>query len=566
MRTHVRVVLLGVIAIVSTLSGCERGGGAGPSADAALPPDLVHAWVVVPNLDSLLDHASAVSNAFEPGSAPPGRLRAQLGMVLEESALDSLATDKPIVVMVLAADPKAPVGPPPVACILPAKNPKALESTVQREMGLVSSLVEDLLVVAADGGTLARATPLAAGYEETLAKIAWTHDLHARMNLAGLNQTYGPMIQGGVSTILALAEQGLAAGQQAGMDRNAIAKILRLELKMLTGMLNQSKSLGLGLAMDANAIHIDYDYAAQEGSAMAQFLSTPPETPSKVAALVEPGAMCGMYYRIDPRACAAAADRVLVEAADDPDIAPFVEECRVLAKEWLEVVGGECAMSMGSSPEKMFEMRGAYTVTDPERILAVMANWTKAFGPEGSIGRVYTELGIPMKVGFEKNVRGHDGVAVHRMNMGIDTSALPLEQQEIYRQMPMAYELAVVDNVALLAANAGQMNPLIAKAKQGETGSKLPLRAATVFGSDMDLYMDCDLVGFMRIGLATLPPGVGREVFDNLGPPSPMIWAATIEKGTTHGRVEVPLGPFAKLSEGFRRKAQPERMPQRTGR
>ncbi len=520
--------------------------------DVPQPIDLgtkdVSVYVAVPNLNSLLDNAEAVAKQFNP-QQPPGQLKMTLGFMLGDPALANLDASKPIVAMLFKTPPTdTPAGPPPFALFIPAKAAAPFDGAFTR-MKMVTSFSGGVLVVAqtADALTLGQ-TQLAAYQKIADAKIKG--DVRVYLGAANLMESFGPLVQKGMDLVKQqLAVATAANPAAAGMDPQALGKILGIEMKVLAEMLNELDSVQYDISIKADQINVEHLVCAKKESPLAALFGTPPPGINKTLMLLsKSGSMTGAF-RISPAGYKVFINKMISLVTKDPEFADVGgKDVQEMFSGMADYMGGDMAMSMDLLPTGGMAMEMAVTITDDKKYLTFVENMVKLMGPDGSLGKMYADMGMKMTAELQKAVRQHGGVDVHRMKIDFDTTKMAPAQAAQIKNMPKETDVAIVKGLYLGSYDPAELDKLIDKALAGNVKPDVSLESISAFGDGKQVYMDLDAIGFMQNAMAAMPGNPASAMFSQLKSKAPMLMAGSYNGGRFFGQIRVPLAPFIEMS------------------
>ncbi len=552
------VLASAALALSWGVAPAARAAETAPAAGVSVPKpvdfgsDLVNAAVILPNPARLIQRAEAVVRAFVPDEVQPGMLLAQAGEMLGDPDLAALDAGKPVVALVLAS--KDPNAPPPVVLMLSVKDAKPYEALLQAQ-GLAAKAADGLLLGALTPDALAAAEGFVPAYRK-IAQDPGACDLRVYGSLERLLQAYGPMVYGMADTALGQLGALMALAPGAGAQGAGAMKMLRLEVKGLMALLGQMGELQLDLTLSADAVRVDAIATSKAGSALAGLLAAaPPARNPCLALLAAPAAMRGAF-QFDGARLGAFATQLAGLFANDPDMKAL------LHPEFLESVtamgtwfGGSTAMAMRAPDGKGMVNDTVMAVKDEAACLASMEKTMALFAPGGAWEQLYKDMGLPVSMALKKDARKHGVVPVHRFKISVQKAeGMTAEQLEQMQGMMKDMEFAFAKGYYLASQDAASLDALIDRAMGTGTTAAPELHAATVFGAGRHGYLDMDLVGILKAGMAMAGPAAAPAagLFADVKPGEPMTMALTVGDGRALAQMRMPLATYIDMAKSAR--------------
>ncbi len=523
-----------------------------PAAGVSVPKpvdfgsDQVNAAVILPNPARLIQRAEAFARTFAPDQVAPGMLLAQAGQMLGDPNLAALDAGKPIVALVLT--PTDPNAPPPVALMLTVKDAKPYEALLKAQ-GLAAKATGGLLLGALTPDALAAAEALVPTYQK-VAQDPGACDLRIYGSMERLLKAYGPMLYGLLDSAISSMGALMALAPEGEQGAGAM-KLLRLEVKAMMILLGQMGELQLDLTLSPDAIRTDAIVTGKAGAAMADLLAATPSAQNPGLALLPAGGVMRGSFQMEGKRLGVFTGKILELLATDPEmqklLTPDFKESMALLETWF---GDSTAMTMRALEGKGLVGDTVMAVKDPAACMTTMEKSAALFSPGGAWYELYKQMGMPMSMALKKDVRKHGDVAVHCFKVAIlKVEGMPAEQVEQMKAMMKDTEFAFAKGYYLASQDPASLDAMIDRTLKGGTTAVNPLHAAKVFGAGRHGYLDMDLVGLMKLGIAMGGPAAAQAgaMFDGLKPGEPMTMAVTIGDGRMLFQMRIPLGAYADL-------------------
>lgn len=507
-------------------------------------------YIVVPDLEALLGHVEAASNAIAPDASAPGAAREGLAKALGVPGLEGLAA-RPLLLVLLKA--QGPMAPPRPVLFVPVKDAKPYETTVAN-LGWKSRTAPGLLIAASTPDGLAASAPLQAEYKR-IAGAGIAHDMRVFLDLGRIMDAYGPLMQMGMDAALAPKPSPSPGQKSAGLSAGAAA-LLKVEAKAFVALLGQIAQVQWDMDLQGESLVSDTALSARAGTALQDLARMAPASGNRAAALLSGSGVMTAAYQLDPARLAAFLTAIVKESATDPGAAEVLTpEVLGLIDQAATAYGGQAAYRMAAAPGGL-NVEAVVEVTDEARTLAMIENGLSLLAPGGAWANLIADTHMTMTL--QKAARRHAGVTVHRMK--VKMTGKPLTPEEKAAQAPFLRdtEFAITKGYYLSAQDPAGLDALIDRAAAGApAGGGLTLRSAQAFGEGRHGYVDYDLIGLMKaVSLATPPVKGAPNPFVSLPDSAdPMLSAVTFADGRIRWQSKLPLRSFALMSEAAKKSA-----------
>jgi hypothetical protein len=507
-------------------------------------------YVVVPDLEALLAHVEAASNAIAPTALPPGAAREGLAKQLGVPGLEGLAA-RPLLLVLLKG--QGPMAPPRPVLFLPVKDAKAYETTIAN-LGWKSRSVPGLIIAASTPDGLAASAPLEAEYRR-IAGAGINHDMRVFLNLARIMDAYGPLMQMGMDAALAPKPSPSPGQKGAGLTPGAAA-LLKVEVKAFVALLGQIDDVQWDMDLQGEGLVSDTALTARAGTALQDLARMPPAASNRAAALLSGSGLMTAAYQLDPARLAAFLTAIVKESAADPAAAEVLTpEVLALIDQAATAYGGQAAYRMAAAPGGRLNVEAVVEVTDETKTLAMIEKGLSLLAPGGAWANLLADTHMTMTL--QQAARRHAGVAVHRLKVKVDEKGLTAEQKAAQAPFLRDTEFAVTRGYYLSAQDPAALDGLIDRAAAGAPGEGLTLRSAQAFGEGRHGYVDYDLIGLMKAVSSLTPAAKGAPNPFAALPDSadPMLSALTFADGRIRWQSKLPLRSFALMSETAKKTA-----------
>jgi hypothetical protein len=534
------------------------------AAEALPPPKTmdpgspeVLAVVTIPSFNALCEHAEAVAIVFNP-EFKPGMLKAQLAQTIPEPVLANLDGGKPITAFLL---PPSPPGDKPglmaeVVVYVPAKaeaDIAPLAMMAQMQLGFQ------------DGTAILSLTP--AGVEKgksllpvylKLAAAKPACDARVFVNADETVKQFGPLLQMLADAGLESFKKNIAdAGPGAAgapIPPEMILSIVSLYFKGGMGLLNQSDAMQLDVSLNGDKIGTEFIYQAKTGSTLAGLFAAPPAHSGKTASALLPNAAIRAHFRMNPQSGKAFVAALKAEITANPDLKDLLKnDAAEIALNAMDLLGSEASMSLVAGKEGVMEVVQAVEVTNEAGYLAMLEGICKLFGAEGALGKWYAQMGMKMNMTLTKNARQHNGAQVHVSKTEIDADNPA--QKQMLAKMPMSMEMAFCKGVMVASQNSATLDSQLDKIQAGATVAEaaLPLQAVKTHGAGQTLYIDADLIAYMKI-VAGMDPNLAklRPILENMKPCAPLTFSGHCGGGRAVFKQSLPLASLVQLGNAMK--------------
>jgi hypothetical protein len=571
---------LAALAAVSLVAGASRPAAAQAAVTPpkALPGGLI-GYVLLPSIDQTLAHMEKAGARFAPsGAAPPvGMLRMALGQRLGDPELVHLTTSRPLL---LAVQQSAPLQAPTFVALLPARD--EAYAPMFEALGWKTRQTPQLLIAASTPEGLEDSAGLVQAYQRVEIMAAARADLRLHLETARIVDMYGAFLQMGmeaaVQRVAAATPQasptpasaaksgGKAAGKSAGKNAdNATAaaptvpmppspemlKLLKVEMKVFFALLGQTRDVETDIFLDDKALTSDSRITARADTALFDFASMAlPQAGSAQKLLGEDG-LVRVSCRYDAKQYGAFLSRMAQEIGQDPDVAALVTpETTSLLEAWTENASGDLAYVMGSSKAAPIHVQMAIGIRDEGKALDLTQRSVALLSPGGPWQKILSSSGSGITGAFEKDVRRHAGVPVHRYKMTLDAKALPPQQAAMMKGLLSDVEIAFAGGYQLGAQDPAALDGLIDRALAPPAAAPPALQSEQLFGEGGNAYVDYDIAGLMK-ALATLAPADAAHPnpFEGLSSSEPMAVRMSARAGTIRFQTAFPMGLFADMAK-----------------
>lgn len=525
-------------AALLAVSGLAAGGDAGPRRLG---------YVVIPDLRATLGRVEQVASLVAPGTLPPGALAAGLGAQLGDPGLVALGRGPVVLILRRGTTPQ---GPPSVAAFIPTSSPEPYEKTLTT-LGWSVSRAPGLVM-----GSSGKAPPPPADEYRRLEAEPFAGDLRLSVNAVELMTTYGTAMQSALDT-MASTVSSAPAGKTPGAPAPAsIARLLQLEAVGLLLLLDQTESVVVDVNLQPDAVVSETVIAARPGSALAELASHAPAGANGAIGLLSRPSVMTAAYQLDGARVSAFGSDLLRRAAADPRTAALATpELQSLLDQWGRAFTGEAAVAMRSGPGAPLIAEMLLKVRDEALALAFMEKGAALLAPGGSWQRVYADLGVPMHVGLQKNVRRHVAVAVHRFQMKMEAKDLPADQQAQLALFVRDTDFAFAHGYLVSAQDPQALDGLLDRVLAARAAAPPTLQSVLAFGSGAHVYVDYDVFGLLRSVSSAMPTGGAANPFAALPPTDahPLLYAVWLADERLRVQSKLPLQPIADLMKAFKK-------------
>jgi hypothetical protein len=536
------------------------------SVRAAEPADMpkaveldskeIAAYVVIPHADVFIKSIEALGNKFSPFPMKPGTMRAQVGQGIGDPDLAGFDFSKPLVLMVLKGPPSLPplpAAPPPVAIFIPVKNAEPYKNALAAIANLQVEVKDNVVVASDKPESVEKAVAQKAAYDK-IAAADLKGDARIFVSIAQLTETYGRQIDASLDEAMkTFAMMQMNPAGAAGMDPESLGAIMKIYVKTLAGMLKQSQTAQIDLSFKDDSISQDLVFSAKPGTTLAKFLVEPSPGENKLLPMIKSGGVMSVAGRMNPAAIKEAGDAMLPEIEKDPELKKVFDDKMVaLMKEALPLFGGEMVLSMVQADKGFPQTRSVMTITDAKKYVELMDRVMEMIGPDSTLGKLYANMGIAMK--FEKNVREHAGVQIHKLKFTMDEKKLQPAQAAQMKMMMHDTELAIFNTSYVTATDAAELDTMIDQLKAGiapKPGDAPPLKAMTTYGAKQQFYVDYDFLALMKSTMSADPNNPMAAVFKDIKGGDPIQFAGVMADGKFLMHTFAPLAPFIQMTKAM---------------
>ncbi|HUT23740.1 MAG TPA: hypothetical protein VM492_05310 [Sumerlaeia bacterium] len=513
------------------------GPGAFAPAPVAAPTSLDQALVtiVVGDLGGAIEGAGSVAGQVLAGMDGPG-LKALVGARLGDPTLAGMPVGAGLAVVVFPGNMRA-------TYLEVAPEQSASYATALQREGQFVGQASDLLVAAPDELAMKAGTALAGEVKSRLLSGPPKPTVKATVHLDRLLAMVEPMIQMMLPGAGMMIAQQLNLMQGGAQDLPAVqsnAVVWDAALRGSYSIAKQLRQLEVEIGAPQEGIRIDTLLRATDGSNLQQFFAAqtvPAGAGDLLKILPGRGAVRFRFgYNMD-------ALTSLVEKELTPILAaaPMGEEQKQAAlaviRKGIEVRGDAFAGDFMIPGQPLWSGSGISRPKDPGSILARVEEMVNEMSDGGgflSFGAASTTVTLA------KNVREHQGIAIHQILVRQDMGALGAELAGPMREMmgDLRADFAIVDDLVLVAIGPRLMEELIDAAKAKAHPQARPLNAEQAFGAGANGYMDFDLPAYMTLVVRMMT--MGKPSADQFAPLQTMV---DMLKGAPPVSAALFLGP-----------------------
>jgi hypothetical protein len=199
-------------------------------------------------------------------------------------------------------------------------------------------------------------------------------------------------------------------------------------------------------------------------------------------------------------------------------------------------------------------MESVMKVRDEAAAIAFLEKAAALTAPGGPWHALYAEMGMPLTMALQKNVRRHAGVAVHRFQTKLDLTQLPAEQRAAYALFMRDLDLALTRGHLVMAQDPQVLDVLLDRLSAA--GAPAPaLKSATALGPGAHMYLDYDVFGLLRSVSSAMPSGAAPNPFAELPPTDayPLLYAVWLADEQVRVKTKLPLQPLAEMMKAFKK-------------
>jgi hypothetical protein len=509
-----------------------------PAAPAGAPAaDGILATLSIPDLEATLRRLDDVVTAFNP-AAPPGMSKLVLGGVLGDPQLMQMRLGEPVVLMLFGSAS----GTPSYAWLVPVNDGSGYASAL-RTRGWSIRETPGMLLAASDEGALDRAAAERKAYAG-IRNARVEAEARLTLNVPALRRAFGPMIEAGFES--AMAASAVTPSAEAS---KAFQPFARLWGRSAAEVFAQIEQMRMDLSLEAAArLGFDWEVSPSQGSALAELARMAPASASPLRGLLPASGFMSAVYQMEGARVAQFVGRMLDRLAADPESAKLLTpELRRLLEDggWFD---GRAVVRMRAGSGGRVVGDGAWGAADEAKALAFLEAMASVMAPTGAIAKSHESMGVAYTTTFERDVRRHRGVAIHRLKANLDARKAPPEQAAQLRAMVGDVDFAITRGVQLMSQEPAVLQAMIDRLIDDQPAAAADLQAAALLGPGAHFYTDYDLVGLMRAGLTAAGGATAFSIPENVAS-EPMLAAATLSNGSLRFRTQIPLKPFAAIAQ-----------------
>ncbi len=526
---------------VVALSGCTRKTQA--PRPVALKSQSIDAYVVLPSIDKALEDFAAFLKAVSAPPMTPKEIKAQLGMLVGDPELSGFDLKKPVLLTAAAQAGSDPF--PSFALYLPVRD-AAPYLQVLAGFGMQTHLWEDLLMVAPTPEALQVAQEQKSDYQ-AIAQATIPSAVRFYCRLAPLMKKYGPILEEGIDEFLAMAIEKASQETQevSGEFLTKFQPILELEVRGLLALLKQCQEVQWDLNLNASGIDLNSLVVANPGSRLASFFARSSTLSAPHSGLLEPGGIFNMTYAFDMENFA----QLILEILDDldekiPQAESLRRQIQPILTDLIDGWPSAGAASLSSVAETPLLFHALFEVKDSEMYLQAMERSMSLMDPGTFLHGLYQSMGIHQTSKFQRDVRKHSGVSIHRFETTTEFSETDLKEmmESEWLQSLSSFELAMLEKRALLSSDPRDLDRLIDAARSGGLGGSRKLQAQKRLGSGGQIYADYDFVELLRKTQGLFPEDERLPATIDLKAAPPLLFAVTFARDRAYIQNHVPTG------------------------
>ncbi|VGO20631.1 hypothetical protein [Pontiella sulfatireligans] len=503
--------------------------------------------VTVSDLHGLIDGVGSIAAQASP-MMNGMMLKSMLGMQLGDPSLAGIAPGKGLAVVALDMTNAFVV-------IEVGEAQSAAYGAAVASKGMQSKYENGLLVIGKAPEQVAKGIALAGSVQKQLL-VKRSPTLRVAAQPAAIVAKNGEQIQGMLQMMPMMMGAGLM--QSPGMDTNTVAnttKILEGELRVLLSIASQCEVAELVLAPENGSLRISKTYAPKAGTRLAALMNAPQvnePNPKIQAGLLGGGTMLLDCTMGNPDALAAffvgETEQLVKEMKlKDIDMVGLLDNM----KKWMGIYGGTFCESVGFGGDGGFSVNYLMEVKDEKAAMDLFRTMEKDMA---SFLKLYENLGMPMGMKFQENVREYKGVNIHQFTVNMDLASMPEEQRAPFETMGlsnMSYDLAIADGVMFYAMGTTKVEDLMDRVKDGSAVAQ-PLKARSVYPEGGFYYLDYDVASYMEFAASIMPAGPANpltQMAATLKGASPLTSAGFKQDGLAMWSVNVPGDLIAKYGQ-----------------
>ena len=292
-------------------------------------------------------------------------------------------------------------------------------------------------------GTLKKAMavkPIATTMDKADISVAKSDAVWARVNIAKLNELFGPMINfqlEGLKQQVANEMANAPAGQKPPFE---VDKLMGIYFNVFQKLLSDSDFLSLSINPTPTALGINYTYGAKKDSDIAGLLvdSNTPDGPFKTAGYLDGKEAVNMLFKVDKNISAKTNAKMLevMSAIMGEESEKHLVKWKTLMVDSVEAMGEEQAFSMslakGSPP---FRMKQIIMVDDAEKYMAVTK---ESFA---MVNDIYKSFSLPVTIAQNaSSTEKYKGTKIESIDIDIDAEKLVGGDPEATQMLNKIYE------------------------------------------------------------------------------------------------------------------------------
>jgi len=488
--------ILATLQVLGVVSARAQAPAAAPAAGGA--PGLENAIVTisVSDLPGFINNLATVSSKIQP-TLTAEALKALVGNMFGDPQLQGFAPGTGVAMVVLPPNTMLVF-----AQVAPAQRDAYLQAAKMKAPGTV--VAGDLLATSSDPTMANLATQLAPTVKSRFFAEAGKPVLKVSLNANTAATMFEPMMQGMLQTI-ATAQQQQQQTAPAGIattpeGMKAQQQILEAELRVFISLLKQLKTLDLEVSPANGDLGLALNLDALPNTNLAKLFAAPTKP---VNALLQLTPAKGAFRMV--AATNGPEMRKVIQAEATAVFAQMQlsEEAKKSVQDMIEMSSGTYgdgfAVDMCVPGGPLMSGTMIYSgVEDPEKVLTMLQT-----APEKMQGffKMYEQMGMPMKMSFQKNVRQYKNLPIHRFDMNMQATGAPVEAQKMLEAMmgnQFGYDLAVVDKNIAYAMGGEKIEEMVDALQAGKQATVKPFKAQQVFGNDQQMYADLDVAVLVK--------------------------------------------------------------------
>ncbi|MGI8905294.1 MAG: hypothetical protein ACR2IE_02250 [Candidatus Sumerlaeaceae bacterium] len=486
--------------------------------------------VVIGDVPGLLDKIGALASKVMPGMNAGG-IKAQAGAMLGDPQLAGLPSGSGLAVVI----PKQgmPYAFLEVSAGKTADYQKLLKA---RNLGTVEE-ADGLLIIGADPGSVSSARAIAPQVKETLLAGSGAPTLSGAVKVADVLKQYDSQIQGAMQGMAKKVEKAeKATSATAGGDADTIVSVFRAYYAFAKRM----DTLELSIEPSGEAMAMNYGVIPVNKSSEPNAPVAADASGSDLMKLLPGNGAIRGYASFDMVGMGKLFAEIAKEIETPGETSKVnVEEITKWFEECSAAFGGSMAMNLMGDPGAPLSGAYAVTVKDEAAALKVFREMPAKMESTG-FAKFYDAMGMPMKLSFKENVRKYKDTPIHELDMKMDFSRGPDEQQKRMKQLMgnMVYEVAFVDKVLVYAVKPEKIEDLIEAAKSGSNPAAKPLLSSENLPKGGQGYFDYNIGAAMlfAVSMSAKEGEKGAEQMKSMAavvkdaPPLQVGWAKAANK------------------------------------